>query len=152
MLFRDIYDVMSSYNDVTYYLLTRNLTPLHFMTSKVVQLRLITWEKLPLMKSDIGWVYTTHSKVLIPSSHIQCFVFIDITLNVLITMIDTCLSTQYYSITYFLLSYLICSVLHTIICLCSIPSYYHLISHYFHSVISYLYDACSISSNLWLSV
>jgi hypothetical protein len=63
MLFRDIYDVMSSYNDVTYYLLTRNLTPLHFMTSKVVQLRLITWEKLPLMKSDIGWVYITHSKV-----------------------------------------------------------------------------------------
>ena len=101
MLFRDIYDVMSSYNDVTYYLLTRNLTPLHFMTSKVVQLRLITWEKLPLMKSDIGWVYTTHSKVCIPSSHIQCFVFIDITLNVLITMIDTCLSTQYYSILYF---------------------------------------------------
>ena len=97
MLFRDIYDVMSSYNDV----LTRNLTPLHIMTSKVVQLRLITWEKLPLMKSDIGWVYTTHSKVFIPSSHIQCFVFIDITLNVLITMIDTCLSTQYYSITYF---------------------------------------------------
>jgi len=101
MLFRDIYDVMSSYNDVTYYLLTRNLTPLHFMTSNVVQLRLITWEKLPLMKSDIGWVYTTHSKVCRPSSHIQCYVFIDITLNVLITMIDTCLSTQYYSITYF---------------------------------------------------
>ncbi len=126
MLFRDIYDVMSSYNDVTYCLLTRNLTPLHIMTSKVVQQRLITWEELPLMKSDIGWVYTTHSKVFIPSSHIQCLVFIDITLNVLITMIDTCLSTQYYSITYFLLSYLICSVLHTIICLCSIPSYYHL--------------------------
>ena len=101
MLFRDIYDVMSSYNDVTYCLLTRNLTPLHFMTSKVVQQRLITWEELPLMKSDIGWVYTTHSKVFIPSSHIQCLVFIDITLNVLITMIDTCLSTQYYSITYF---------------------------------------------------
>jgi hypothetical protein len=101
MLFRDIYDVMSSYNDVTYYLLTRNLTPLHFMTSKVVQLRLITWEKLPLMKSDIGWVYITHSKVFIPSSHVHCFVFIDITLNILITMIDTCLSTQYYSITYF---------------------------------------------------
>ena len=92
---------MSSYNDVTYCLLTRNLTPLHFMTSKVVQQRLITWEELPLMKSDIGWVYTTRSKVFIPSSHIQCFVFIDITLNVLITMIDTCLSTQYYSITYF---------------------------------------------------
>ena len=75
MLFRDIYDVMSSYNDVTYYLLTRNLTPLHFMTSKVVQQRLITWEKLPLMKSDIGWVYITHSKVFIPSSHVHCFVY-----------------------------------------------------------------------------
>ena len=79
-------------------------TVFYIMIFKVVQLRLLTWEELPLMKSDIGWVYTTHSKVLIPSSHIQCFVFIDITLNVLITMIDTCLSTQYYSITYFLLS------------------------------------------------
>jgi hypothetical protein len=51
--------------------LTHNLTPLHFMTSKVVQLRLITWEELPLMKSDIGWVYIIHSKVFILSSHIQ---------------------------------------------------------------------------------
>ena len=101
------------------------------MTFKVVQLRLITWEELPLMKSDIGWVYTTHSKVFIPSSHIQCFVFIDITLNVLITMIDTCLSTQYYKY----IIYLICSVLHTVMCLYSIPSYYHLISHCFYSVI-----------------
>ena len=35
------------------------------MTFKVVQLRLITWEELQLMKSDIGWVYIIHSKVFI---------------------------------------------------------------------------------------
>ena len=40
------------------------------MTFQVVQLRLITWEELPLMKSDIGWVYIIHSKVFILSSHI----------------------------------------------------------------------------------
>ena len=35
------------------------------MAFKVVLLRLITWAKLQLMKSDIGWVYITHSKVFI---------------------------------------------------------------------------------------
>jgi hypothetical protein len=51
--------------------LTHNLTPLHIMTFKVVQKRVLTWEELPLMKSDIGWVYIIHSKVFILSSHIQ---------------------------------------------------------------------------------
>ena len=73
-----IYVVIRQYNP-----LTRNLTPLHIMTSKVVQLRLITWEKLPLMKLDIGWVYFTLSKVFILSSHTQCLVFIIISLNII---------------------------------------------------------------------
>ena len=70
------------------------------MTSKVVRLRLITWGKLPLMKSDIGWVYITHSKVFIPSSlayTVQCLV-----LSSSLCMNNYCLSTQYYHISYVL--------------------------------------------------
>ena len=111
------------------------------MTFKVVQLRLITWEELPLMKSDIGWVYITHSKVFIPSSRTQYLFFCHHQFEyITIAVIDTCLSTQYYSISYFylLLSYLICS---TVMYLYLILSYNHLSSHCFHTVISYPYDA-----------
>jgi hypothetical protein len=100
------------------------------MTSKVVQLRLITWEELSLMKSDIGWVYITLSKVFIPSSHFYCHHFEYITKKTILILayqLSTTIISHLFSTSY--------RYMFTLYCLLQSS-----IFHCFHTVISYPYD------------
>jgi hypothetical protein len=99
------------------------------MASKVVQLRLITWEELSLMKSDIGWVYITLSKVFIPSSDFYChhFEYITKTILILAYQLSTTIISHLFSTSY--------RYMFTLYCLLQSS-----IFHCFHTVISYPYD------------